>query len=698
MAIRRIAFVAFLLAATLCVSFAQTQADDPGTSLLAFLNQSIDWYHRVQLLSQLSNDPSDSIYTTYNRTAGLQAVALILDFGRIQAEQMQLDHSHDAPAASNTAQPATLSQRVASAQDKVKQITAGLDIFERQAATAGGKKLQTINNQTAELKSDLELARARLEVLQSMNAFTSTAVSAGLPGKIDELERTVPEVRVVRSAELSARSAHSESNNGETLQNGNHGRAASGTLSDSPAANPTDVSRANGSMLSSAPSTGPVPFSPLSASPLAAAAASATQPSNGIISLAEDLNSLHGKLDAERDALAATAQFHRSLDRIRDPLRTQLRAINQRDQSLSAHPQSDDPVVLADRRKQIEALTADFKHLAAMVLPLAKVDLLLDATSNNLAEWQCETQRTYSTQQRALLLRIGALLLAIILVGVAADFWRRAIFRYIQEPRRRNQFLLLRRIVVMAAIVLILILALSTDIGSLATFAGFLTAGIAIALQNVILSVAAYFLLIGRFGIRVGDRVQIGEVTGDVFDIGLVRMLLVELDTSAGEARATGRIVVFSNSVVFQPSANFFKQLPGSNFAWRRISLTLNADVDYDLAKQRISAAVTSVYETYKSELEKQHRVLENSLTIHIASTEPQTRLRLKQAGLEIVILYPVVLTRAAQIDDLMTHALLEAIEGEPRLRLVGGGLANIEPVDATPHQPTMSAPVAVPS
>jgi hypothetical protein len=34
-----------------------------------------------------------------------------------------------------------------------------------------------------------------------------------------------------------------------------------------------------------------------------------------------------------------------------------------------------------------------------------------------------------------------------------------------------------------------------------------------------------------------------------------------------------------------------------------------------------------------------------------------------------------------------MTHAMLETIEGEPRLRLVGGGLANIEPVDATPTQ-----------
>ena len=93
-----------------------------------------------------------------------------------------------------------------------------------------------------------------------------------------------------------------------------------------------------------------------------------------------------------------------------------MRAIDQRGQNLSAQPQSNDPVVLADRRKQIESLTADFKHLAAIVLPLAKVDVLLDATSNNLAEWRSETQRTFTIQERGLLLRIGALVLAIILI------------------------------------------------------------------------------------------------------------------------------------------------------------------------------------------------------------------------------------------------------------------------------------------
>src|SRR5205085_9192116 len=102
--------------------------------------------------------------------------------------------------------------------------------------------------------------------------------------------------------------------------------------------------------------------------------------------------------------------------------------------------------------------------------------------------------------------------------------WRKATFRNVHDVRRLYQFLLLRRFVVWFLIVMILAVAFASELGSLATFAGLLTAGIAVALQNVIRSVAGYFFLIGKYGVRVGDRVQIAGVTGEVVDIGLVRL------------------------------------------------------------------------------------------------------------------------------------------------------------------------------
>src|SRR6516225_10513645 len=102
-------------------------------------------------------------------------------------------------------------------------------------------------------------------------------------------------------------------------------------------------------------------------------------------------------------------------------------------------------------------------------------------------------------------------------------------------------------------------MAFASELGAITTFAGFLGAGIAVALQNVILSVAGYFFLIGKYGVKVGDRVQVAGITGDVVDIGLVRLHLMEIG-GGGSARPTGRVVAVSNAVVFQANAGMFKQ------------------------------------------------------------------------------------------------------------------------------------------
>ena len=141
-----------------------------------------------------------------------------------------------------------------------------------------------------------------------------------------------------------------------------------------------------------------------------------------------------------------------------------------------------------------------------------------------------------------------------VILGLS-ELWRRATMRYVQDLRRRRQFLLLRRIVVGCAVALFVVLSFVTEFGSLATFAGFSAAGIAVAMQSVLLSVVAYFFLVGRWGVRVGDRVTVSGVTGEVADIGLFRLYLMELGGSGLALQPTGRIVVFPNAVFFQPSA-----------------------------------------------------------------------------------------------------------------------------------------------
>jgi hypothetical protein len=68
-------------------------------------------------------------------------------------------------------------------------------------------------------------------------------------------------------------------------------------------------------------------------------------------------------------------------------------------------------------------------------------------------------------------------------------------------------------------------------------------------------------------------------------------------------------------------------------------------------------------------------------LNVNVPVPRPHSRLQLTQNGLEVVIRYPVEMDIAAEIDDKITRELLRALEKPPRLRLVGTGTPNIQPV-----------------
>ena len=178
-----------------------------------------------------------------------------------------------------------------------------------------------------------------------------------------------------------------------------------------------------------------------------------------------------------------------------------------------------------------------------------------------------------------------------------------------------------------------------------------------------------YFFLIGKYGVRVGDRVNIAGVTGDVVDIGLVRLQLMEV-TGGPAPPPTGRVVAFSNSVVFQANSGMFKQIPGTNFLWHEITLTLDPKGHYRQVEQRMMEAVNKVFAEYRDRMEVQRRNVERSLNSTIATFSPESRLHLTQTALEVVIRYPVDLEHAGEIDNRVTREILDALERDPSLRL----------------------------
>jgi small-conductance mechanosensitive channel len=217
-----------------------------------------------------------------------------------------------------------------------------------------------------------------------------------------------------------------------------------------------------------------------------------------------------------------------------------------------------------------------------------------------------------------------------------------------------------RRIVVWAVALVIVGIAFATEASSFATFDGLLSAGIAVAMQSVLVSIVGYFFLIGKYGLRVGDRVQIANVSGEVIDLGIVRLHLMEIGPRDGP---TGRVVAFSNSVVFQAAGVIFKQIPGVSLVWREMNLTIPNDDDYAAVKKRLLDAAHRVLEDYKGDLERQTRELRRtSASSEAEEARAQVQLRFSAGSIDATVRYPVPLQRAAEVEERMSRALRDAV------------------------------------
>jgi len=621
---KRISLFVGVLTAVLAVG--QTNSGSPALptqdpdEIIRFLSKVVAW-HRQVTVQQPVAQASDVATVQENRLAADQVVQLAFDYARAQA-QLQTKHPSSAqPQADNDSQYLGLGQAAQQADKDLQDTDAELQSVRAKLGTAFPQQKTLLQSQAAELQSELGLIRARRDALQGMVEFVNSSNSGtgSLRARIDDLARSLP-----------ASLTHSPAPN----QDANQPSPSSSSTSTN------NVSEAN------------------------------SQPS-GIWDLAGGLISTWGKLHALDAESSATADLQKMAKQFRAPQTNQLLALVRQGDQLFAAADTATPAVLAQEKQQLDQLTAQFKQTSTAMLPLSKMSFLLDLCAGNLADLRDGVKAQARDELRQLGFRLTVLLILIAAVLGVGEIWRRTTFRYVHDARRRYQFLLLRRIAMWVGIALVVILTFASQLGSAVTFAGLLTAGVAVALQNVIVSMVAYFFLIGKYGIRVGDRVQIACVTGEVVDIGLVRIHLMEL-SGPGESQPTGRIVAFSNSVVFQPSGGVFKQIPGTNFVWHEVKLVLAPETDYHAAKDRISQAADAALANDKESLEVQRQMMERNLS-SVSSAELRAKVRLHYAasGIEAVVTFPVELEKGTETDDQMMKELLAALERDPKLKLV---------------------------
>jgi small-conductance mechanosensitive channel len=599
-----------LLAAGAGIARAQSQSSD-GDSIIHHLNVAISWYRQVSRANEAAGEASDAFYFENARSLARQALQSAFDSAEAQVELLPASSGAANTPASGTAQErSNLTAAAAKAAEQTKQVQAQIDNLDKQIAKAAGNKLKSMTLQRQTLQQVLALDQAVQDAIDKLQKFASGngGGQAGLTAEIEDLKKSVPDV--FQKAPTK------------------------GENTTAPAPAPGQAATSAGGLIGHA---------------------------SQLISRLEDLHSV--------DQLTAGAVELTDLARgLQAPLLVKLKDDIQEARALGGQPPPADPAEAEATQKRLQALSAEFKKISGAALPLSQEIIALDQCRSNFQEWQGSIHRECVSILWLLLVRVFAVLIGLGAVMIFSRLWRRGTFKYVREPRHRHQLLLIQRFVTVFLMATVIVLGFVSEFSSLATFAGFITAGIAVALQAVILSVAAYFFLVGRYGVRVGDRITAGGVTGDVVDVGLVRFYVMELSGTGADMYPTGRLVVLPNSLLFQ-SAPFFKQIPGTTHAWHEVSLTLPSGSDFGRAESQLLEAVNQVYSEYGGGIEGQYESSESLMNSRFSSPKPHSSWQLDGSGLDLIVRYPVDIHRESEIDSKISRKVMEVIGGDPALK-----------------------------
>jgi hypothetical protein len=485
------AFVATAIVSGLSAGSPQTYELPSNEQVVGYLLQSVNWYRHVYAEQQVANEPAGLIFLDDNRAIELQIVKLSFEFAKADATlETTAPSPHDGPTLSD---PSDLAHFV---ELKNRNDQARREAIQ-EVETLNKKIVRAKNSERQELKAALEDAEGRLQLLE---AFAQTLTD--LIGFVE-----------------SSRA----------------GQAHAGTLDSTIDRLAQSIPEMNGPAILSA------------TSPLPAANSRPVSGGTGILGLASDVSAMNRKLHVVDEKILLTNDLTLSAENLRNPMAA---FVTRNIPSVAMIDlQTNDLPSLREQKSHFDAVALELKGLSPAIVALDKQKVLLAEYKSNVLSLRTEVVGQYKQAWKRLVIRllvVASIIGSLLAIGQVS---RRLARRRVQDPNRQRLIDMIHQFSILFAIAVVILFVLASDLKSVATYFGLLSAVLLLALQNVILASLGALLLVGKRGIRIGDRVQVSGITGEVINMGLLQFQLREFDVQ--KQRFTGHVATFSNSLVF---------------------------------------------------------------------------------------------------------------------------------------------------
>ncbi len=212
------------------------------------------------------------------------------------------------------------------------------------------------------------------------------------------------------------------------------------------------------------------------------------------------------------------------------------------------------------------------------------------------------------------------------------------------------------------------------------TFWGLLGAGVAVALKDPLLSIAGRVTIFAGHIYSVGDRIDIDNITGDVVDIGFFYTRMMELGNWIGGDQATGRIVQFSNSIIFGHAVYNYTQ----NFAyiWDEINLPITYTSNVEGATKILLAVGNEYTREFLKGAQAQMRRMQRYFLVPEFELEPTVYLKVTSNWVELSLRYVVEPKKRRSASSFIYREVFQRVQQRDDITIAS------ETMDLSVHRP----------
>ena len=264
--------------------------------------------------------------------------------------------------------------------------------------------------------------------------------------------------------------------------------------------------------------------------------------------------------------------------------------------------------------------------------------------------------------------RILIIGIALIIIFLAVRNIKKAISKRVSDTDKKYRARKVTNIFGYFLFVVVVLMLYSDKLGNIGLALGLAGAGIAFALQEVITSIAGWLSIMFSSTVKVGQRVKIGDIRGDIIDIAVLKTTIMEVGDWVQGDSYNGRITAISNSFVFKyPIQNYSADYP---FLWDEIIVPIRTESDFKLAREVFTKVTFEICGEYAKKSAATWSKMRDKYRLENAQVDPLITLSFDQNWITFTLRYVVDYQRRRITKDLLFTRLLEEISKHDEIQI----------------------------